>query len=92
MVHRRFSAGAIRYLLRLVLYVVHQTRYLDDQRQWRCLPLTRRFQGKTALAYTLEHSSFLYLLDPRGRIRMLYPMSADVPAMAQDLRTLWRTE
>lgn len=52
--------------------------------------LTRRFQGKTALAYTLEHSSFLYLLDPAGRVRLMYPATADIPAIADDLRRLWR--
>ncbi len=51
--------------------------------------LTRRFQGKTALAYTLEHSSFLYLLDPAGRVRLMYSATADIPAMANDLRRLW---
>jgi len=52
--------------------------------------LTRRFQGKTALAYTLEHSSFLYLLDPQGRMRMLYPGTADIDLMVADFRRLWR--
>jgi protein SCO1/2 len=52
--------------------------------------LTRRFQGKTALAYTLEHSSFLYLLDPAGRVRLMYSASADSPSIASDLRRLWR--
>lgn len=52
--------------------------------------LLRRFQGRTALAYTLEHSSFLYLLDPAGRVRLMYPATADTPAMADDLRRLWR--
>lgn len=51
--------------------------------------LTRRFQGKTALAYTLEHSAFLYLLDPEGRLRMLYPISTEVSAIVQDLHILW---
>ena len=54
--------------------------------------LVRRFQGKTALAYALEHSSFLYLLDPRGRVRLLYPGSAEVGAIAADLRYLWQEE
>lgn len=52
--------------------------------------LTRRYQGKTALAYTLEHSSFLYLLDPAGRVRLMYPATANIPAIANDLRRLWR--
>jgi protein SCO1/2 len=52
--------------------------------------LTRRFQGKTALAYTLEHSSFLYLLDPQGRVRAMYPATADLQDIAYDLQQLWR--
>jgi protein SCO1/2 len=54
--------------------------------------MVRRFQGKTALAYTLEHSSFLYLLDPQGRVRFLYPGTADISGIAADLRRLWRDE
>lgn len=52
--------------------------------------MTRRFQGKTALAYTLEHSSFLYLLDPAGRVRMLYPATVDPADIARDLQKLWQ--
>jgi len=52
--------------------------------------LVRRFQGKTALAYTLDHSSFLYLLDPKGRVRILYPGSAEISGIAADLRRLWQ--
>jgi protein SCO1/2 len=52
--------------------------------------LTRRFQGKTALAYTLEHSSFFYLLDPQGRVRAMYPATVDLLDIARDLRQLWR--
>jgi len=54
--------------------------------------MVRRFQGKTALAYTLEHSSFLYLLDPKGRVRFLYPGTAEISGIAADLRRLWRDE
>jgi protein SCO1/2 len=54
--------------------------------------MVRRFQGKTALAYTLEHSSFLYLLDPQGRVRFLYPGTADISDIAADLHRLWRDE
>lgn len=52
--------------------------------------LTRRFQGKTALAYTLEHSSFLYVLDPQGRVRMMYPATADLRDIVRDLQHLWQ--
>jgi len=50
--------------------------------------LTRKFQGKSAFAYTLEHSVFLYLLDPQGRLLVMYPASAPVAAMASDIRKL----
>ena len=52
--------------------------------------MTRRFQGKTALAYSLEHSSFMYLLDPAGRVRMLYPGNIEIDAIASDLKKLWQ--
>lgn len=52
--------------------------------------LTRRYQGKTALAYTLVHSSLLYLVDPEGRVRIMYPGSIGIEAVAADLRRLWR--
>lgn len=54
--------------------------------------LVRRYQGKTALAYTMEHSSFLYLLDPQGRIRLLYPAAASIEDIEHDLRQLWRPQ
>jgi protein SCO1/2 len=52
--------------------------------------LTRRFQGKTALAYTLEHSSFLYLLDPLGRVRLMFPATADVAALTHEVEKMWQ--
>lgn len=50
--------------------------------------LTRRFQGKTALAYTLSHSSLLYLVDPQGRLRYVYPEQATPAQIAQDLERI----
>lgn len=50
--------------------------------------LTRRFQGKTALAYTLSHSSLLYLVDPQGRLRYVYSEQATPAQIAQDLESL----
>lgn len=47
--------------------------------------LVRRYQGKTALAYALQHSSFVYLLDPRGQVRQIYPAGVEMEAMATDL-------
>lgn len=50
--------------------------------------LVRRYQGKTALAYTLQHSSFVYLLDPKGQLRQIYPPAVGVEVMAADLARL----
>jgi protein SCO1/2 len=50
--------------------------------------LTRRFQGKTALAYTLTHSSQIYLVDPQARVRMMYPSNVEIEAIARDLERL----
>lgn len=54
--------------------------------------LTRRFQGKTAIAYTMVHSSLLYLLDTQGRVQIMYPGGVDIEVLAADLRRLWQTE
>jgi len=51
--------------------------------------LTRRYQGKTAMAYRLEHSSYIYLLDPQGRLRMLFPGSVRTDQLTATLRKLW---
>jgi len=54
--------------------------------------LTRRFQGKTAIAYTMVHSSLLYLLDNEGRVQMMYPGGIGIEVLAADLHRLWRAE
>jgi len=54
--------------------------------------LTRRSQGKTALAYTMVHSSLLYLLDRSGRVRMMYPGGTGIEVLAADLRRLWQED
>jgi protein SCO1/2 len=50
--------------------------------------LTRRFQGKTAIAYTLTHSSQIFLVDPSSRVRMMYPSGAEIEAIVRDLERL----
>jgi len=51
--------------------------------------LTRRYQGKTALAYTLVHSSLIYLLDPQGQVRSIYPQKVELDSLAADLQKHW---
>jgi protein SCO1/2 len=50
--------------------------------------LTRKFQGKSAFAYTLEHSVFLYLLNQEGQLRIMYPASMSVDAIIKDIEQL----
>jgi protein SCO1/2 len=50
--------------------------------------LTRKFQGKTAFAYTLEHSVFLYLLNEEGQLRIMYPATMPVDAIINDIELL----
>lgn len=51
--------------------------------------IARRYQGKTALSYRIEHSSFLYLLDPQGRIVVFYPEKIGADQVVSDLKQLW---
>ncbi len=50
--------------------------------------IARRYQGKTALSFRIEHSSFLYLLDPQGRIVMLYPEKVGYQQVVADFERL----
>jgi len=54
--------------------------------------LTRKFQGRSALTYTMEHSVFLYLLDQQGRLRLMFPASTTVAAMRHDISRLLNEE
>jgi len=53
--------------------------------------IARRYQGKKALDYRIEHSSFLYLLDPQGRIVTLYPAGVSPERIAADLEQKLRS-
>ena len=50
--------------------------------------LTRKFQGKSSFAYTLEHSSFIYLLDDQDRLRVMYPANASLDSIVSDVGLL----
>ena len=44
------------------------------------------------LGYTLDHTAGAYVYDPRGRLRLLIPDNAQVPAVVADLRRLLRED
>lgn len=50
--------------------------------------LTRKFQGKSAFAYKLEHSVFMYLLNKQGKLMLMYPGSTSSSQLAGDLNLL----
>jgi len=50
--------------------------------------LTRKFQGKSSFAYTLEHSSFIYMLDRKNQLRIMYPASTSIDAIVKDVDVL----
>lgn len=50
--------------------------------------LIRRSQGQSALAYSLRHSSSIYLLDPQGELRRFYTGTASAEAIAGELAQL----
>lgn len=50
--------------------------------------VARRYQGKKALEYRIEHSSFLYLLNPQGRIVMFYPEKISPEQIVADVSRL----
>jgi len=54
--------------------------------------LTRKFQGKSAFAYTLEHSVFIYLLDRKGQLRVMYPASASIKSIIKDVELLRKSD
>ena len=56
------------------------------QRQFKIV--TRRYQGGTALGYRLEHSIFLYLLNGKGQIRLMYPSNASPDDLTRDLKLI----
>jgi protein SCO1/2 len=38
--------------------------------------------------YTVDHSTFVYLIDPKGRLRLTYPIGTNVDDMVQDIKHL----
>ena len=50
--------------------------------------LTRKFQGKSALAYKLEHSVFMYLINTEGKLMLMYPGSTTTSQLISDLNIL----
>jgi protein SCO1/2 len=48
----------------------------------------RRTVPGTQAAYLVDHSAFVYVIDPEGRLRLMFPFGTSVDDMAHDLRLL----
>lgn len=48
----------------------------------------RRTVPGTRAAYLVDHSAFVYVVDPEGRLRLMFPFGTPVDDMAHDLRLL----
>lgn len=46
----------------------------------------------TGTSYTIDHSTYMYLLDKAGRVVFLYPENESALHIAQDIKTLMRME
>lgn len=50
--------------------------------------VVRRYQDRETAAPRFEHSAFLYLLDPQGRLVMFYPATVAAGGIAEDISRL----
>ena len=53
--------------------------------------LYRKSPGKTPDSYTVDHSSGIYVFDPRGQLRLFVSHGQGADVLAHDLRELLRT-
>lgn len=50
--------------------------------------VVRRYQDRETALPRFEHSAFLYLLDPQGRVVMFYPATVEASGIAEDITRL----
>jgi protein SCO1/2 len=48
----------------------------------------RRVVPGTRAPYLIDHSAFVYVVDPEGRLRLMFPFGTSVDVMAHDIRLL----
>jgi protein SCO1/2 len=48
----------------------------------------KRIVGGTKAAYLIDHSAFVYVVDPEGRLRLIFPFGTSTDDMAHDLALL----
>jgi protein SCO1/2 len=48
----------------------------------------KRVVPGTAAAYLVDHSAFVYVIDPEGRLRLMFPFGTAIEDMAHDIKLL----
>jgi protein SCO1/2 len=57
---------------------------------WKAYGVYHQIQPNSAHPddYTVNHSAFVYLIDPKGQLRLTYPLGSNVDDMVQDIKQL----
>ena len=57
---------------------------------WKAYGVYHEIQPNSAQPdnYTVDHSTFVYLIDPKGQLRLTFPLGTNVDDMVQDIRYL----
>lgn len=61
---------------------------LADVRKAYGVVAEKRVVPGTAAAYLIDHSSFVYIVDPAGQLRLMFPFGMSIDDMVHDIRLL----
>jgi protein SCO1 len=50
----------------------------------------KRVVAGTAASYLIDHSAFVYIVDPSGQLRLMFPFGMSIPDMVHDIKLLLR--
>ncbi len=48
----------------------------------------KRVVPGTSATYLIDHSAFVYVVDPTGQLRLMFPFGMSVPDMVHDIKRL----
>jgi len=48
----------------------------------------KRVVAGTAASYLIDHSAFVYVIDPGGQLRLMFPFGMSIPDMVHDIKLL----
>lgn len=62
-------------------------RLASVRRAWGVTANKRVISG-TSAAYLVDHSAFVYVIDPAGRLRLMFPFGTSIEDMTHDIKLL----